>query len=231
MQRDPFSLGVLFEKSRAVGDWRVFNRRVGVSSHNFIELASDYAAAGRHNRAIEVLAHYANLVGQQVDTPLVYYYLADFHDQVGETLVAKNFTAIGTDASAWIFSNRREDLVVLQSTVARSPSDYRAWCDIGNLLYSKRRYEDGIAAWERARDLAADFPQPRRNLGLAYFNQRGDADAAWNSLNEAYRLNPDDARVLYELDRLAKRLNHDPEERLERLAASVLRARARRSCH
>ncbi len=73
----------------------VFNRRVGVRSHNFIELASDYASAGRHDRAIEVLAHYANLVGQQVDTPLVYYYVADFHDQVGKTLVAKNFTAIG----------------------------------------------------------------------------------------------------------------------------------------
>src|SRR4029077_3422885 len=81
------------------------------------------------------------------------------------------------------------------------------------------RYHDAISAWERARDLAAHFPQPRRNLGLAYFNQRGDSAAAWESLSEALRLNPDDARVLYELDQLAKRLNHDAEERLERLAA------------
>ncbi len=88
------------------------------------------------------------------------------------------------------FPNRREDLVVLQSAVARSPSDYRAWCDIGNLLYSKRRYEDGIAAWERARDLAADFPQPRRNPGLAYFNQRGDVGAAWNSSTRPIGLIP-----------------------------------------
>ena len=38
--------------------------------------------------------------------------------------------------------------------MARSPGDYRAWCDIGNLLYSKRRYEEAISAWERAGELA-----------------------------------------------------------------------------
>jgi tetratricopeptide (TPR) repeat protein len=221
LKRDPFNFGVLFERSRALdGDWHDFDHRIGDSSHNFIELANDYAAAGCYDRAIEVLERLVNRVGEKVDTPLVYYYLADFHGRLGDILTAQNFAAIGSRMHRHgFFPNRREDLVVLQSAVARSPSDYRAWCDIGNLLYSKQRYEDAICDWERARDLAADFPQPRRNLGLAYFNQRGDSAAAWNSLDEAYQLNHDDARVLYELDQLAKRLNHDPEERLERLAA------------
>jgi tetratricopeptide (TPR) repeat protein len=221
LSRDAFSFGVLFERSRAsISDWRDFDLRIGISSHNFIELANDYAAAGRYDRAIEVLTRFLNRAGDEVDTPMVYYYLADFHDRIGNPLEAQEFSALGARRQRHgFFPNRREDLVVLQSAVTRAPSDYRAWCDIGNLLYSKRRYEDAITTWERARDVAADFPQPRRNLGLAYFNQRGDSAAAWKSLDEAYQLNPDDARVLYELDQLAKRLNHDPGERLERLAA------------
>ena len=68
------------------------------------------------------------------------------------------------------------------------------------------------SAWEQARDLAGDFAQPRRNLGLAYFNQHADAASAWKSLEQAFQLNKDDARVLYELEQLAKALNHDAEE-------------------
>jgi tetratricopeptide (TPR) repeat protein len=108
---------------------------------------------------------------------------------------------------------------VLESAVARLPGDFRACCDVGNLLYSKSRYDEAIDAWEAARDLAPDFAQPHRNLGLAYFNNRQDPVSAWRSLEKAFHLNTDDSRVLYELDQLAKRLNHDAEERLERLHA------------
>ena len=117
------------------------------------------------------------------------------------------------------FPNRREDLKVLESAVARLPDDFRACCDIGNLLYSKRRYDEAIDAWEAARDLADDFAQPHRNLGLAYFNQHDDAVSAWKSLEQAFHLDQNDARVLYELDQLARRLNHDAEVRLQRLQA------------
>src|SRR4029077_18544194 len=83
LERDPFSFGVLFERSRTSdSDWRDFNHRIGNSSHNFIELANDYAAAGCYDRAIEVLTRFVNQVGEQIDTPLVYYYLADFHGRV-----------------------------------------------------------------------------------------------------------------------------------------------------
>src|SRR4029077_6328930 len=158
---------------------------------------------------------YLKRVGEHVDTPLVYYYLAVFHERMGDRLTAQDFTARGAKMHRQgFFPNRREDLAVLQSAVARLPGDFRAWCDIGNLLYSKRRYDEAIRAWEEARDLAGDFAQPHRNLGLAYVNQRGDDVAAWASLSEAFLLNLDDGRVLYELDQLAKRMNHEPESRL-----------------
>jgi tetratricopeptide (TPR) repeat protein len=219
LTRDPFNIGVLFEKAFSLGgDWNDCDRRMRDCSHNYLELAIDYAAAGRYRRAVAVLEHYLRRVADRADTPLVYYHLAECHEQLGDGAAALRYSMLGAKLQRQgFFPNRRDDLTVLQSAVARLPGDFRAWCDLGNLLYSKRRYDEAIRAWEEARDLAGDFAQPRRNLGLAYFNQRGDADAAWKSLNEAFRLNSDDARVLYELDQLAKRLNHDAEERLDRL--------------
>ena len=219
LKRDPFNFGVLFEVAFSLGgDWAHCDRRMRDSSHNYLELAVDYAAAGRYERAVAVLEHYLRRVAEQPDTPLVYYYLAHHRERFGDHATALHYSKLGAKLRRQgFFPNRREDLAVLQAAVVRLPGDYRAWCDIGNLLYSKRRYEEATRAWEEARDLANDFPQPRRNLGLAYFNQRGDAQLAWKSLDEAFQLNPEDARVLYELDQLAKRLNHDPEERLDRL--------------
>ena len=221
LECDPFNFGALFEKSFSLGgEWESFDRRMGDSSHNYIELANDYAAAGCFRRAIAVLEHCVERFQGQADTPMVGYYLADFHEQLGDADEAIGYSKRAARMQRQgFFPNRREDLAVLQSAVKRLPGDFRAWCDMGNLLYSKRRYDEAIRAWEEARELAGDFAQPRRNLGLAYFNQRGDAEAAWKSLDTAFRLNPKDARVLYELDQLAKRLNHEAEERLDRLQA------------
>jgi tetratricopeptide (TPR) repeat protein len=212
---------VLFEKVHSLGGKSdEGDRRLRDSSHNYLELAIDYAAAGCYERAIAVLSRYLQRAAGQTDTSLVYYYLADFAEQLGDTGEALRNSKLGAKLPReGFFPNRREDLAVLQSVVARLPSDFRAWCDIGNLLYSKRRYDEAIRAWEKARDLASDLAQPRRNLGLAYFNQHADVPSAWKSLEQAFQLNDDDARVLFELDQLAKRLNHDADERLDRLQA------------
>jgi tetratricopeptide (TPR) repeat protein len=221
LQRDPFNIGLLFESALSLKRYSSeCDRRMGNGSHNYIELAIDYAAAGRYRRAGAVLLKYLERTSMNPDSSLVYYYLAEFAEQRGDTQEAIRFSELGAKLPRHgFFPNRREDLAVLESAVARLPSDFRACCDIGNLLYSKRRYDEAIDAWEGARDLSDDFAQPHRNLGLAYFNQRHDAAAAWKSLEQAFHLGQNDARVLYELDQLAKRLNHDAEERLERLQA------------
>ncbi len=221
LARDPFNLGLLFEKEFFIDRiTKVYQNRMGSDSHNYIELAIDYAAAGCDERASAVLRLDRERSVNNPESSLVYYYLADFADQMGNSQEAMRYSMLGAQSPRQgFFPNRREDLAVLESAVSRLPDDFRACCDIGNLLYSKRRYDEAIDAWEAARDIAPDFPQPYRNLGLAYFNQRQDPTAAWNSLERAFQLDSDDARVLYELDQLAKRLNHAPQERLERFDA------------
>jgi tetratricopeptide (TPR) repeat protein len=52
-----------------------------------------------------------------------------------------------------------------------------------------------------------------RNLALAYYNKRRDPQAALASLERAFALQPDDARIFYELDQLHKKLGRAPAER------------------
>ncbi len=192
------------------------------SAHNYLQLASDYTAAGLDGRAIEVLQSYLDCCGVDADLrqceSMLLYHLALAARRQGRTEMAdETLAAAAVAPREAFFPNTLADLAALESAVAHRPDDARGWCDLGNLLFSKRRYDEGIASWERARDLDATFAQPRRNLGLAYFNKSGDPKAAWRSLTDAFDLDTSDARVLYELDQLAKRLNHDPQERLTRL--------------
>ena len=100
-----------------------------------------------------------------------------------------------------------------------NPQDSRAPYYLGNFWYGHRRYAEAIECWEKSRQLNEDFPTVHRNLGLAYFNKRGDAEQALASLEKAFALDPGDARVFFELDQLYKRLNETPAERLDRLEA------------
>jgi tetratricopeptide (TPR) repeat protein len=69
-----------------------------------------------------------------------------------------------------------------------------------------------------------DFPTVHRNLGIAYFNRKGDKKRALEAFYRAFYLDNTDARVLFELDQLRKRLNHSPVDRhnfLEQYPAQV----------
>ncbi|HZD76291.1 MAG TPA: DUF5107 domain-containing protein, partial [Acidobacteriaceae bacterium] len=61
------------------------------------------------------------------------------------------------------------------------------------------------------------FPTVHRNLGIALFNVRGDADAAVAAFDRAQAADPRDGRILYERDQLWKRTGIAPQRRLAEL--------------
>jgi tetratricopeptide (TPR) repeat protein len=218
LHRDPFNTGVLFERARHSADhWDGFRRRMRGSVHNYLQLASDYTAAGLDAQAVALLNYYLEWHAATSVDPLLLYHLAAAQRRTGDADGADAALVAAAENPRGIFPNTLADLTVLEAAVAARPDDAGAHCDLGNLLYSKRRYDDAICHWQQAAAADRNFAQPRRNLGLALFNKRHDPQAAWHLLSEAFRLNPSDARVLFELDQLAKRLNHDPLERLNRL--------------
>jgi len=190
--------------------------------HNYISLAADYADCGLFDEGIEVLERYAPASAPEAAAagiyPMAHYALAYLHEQAGHPEQAAERRRAGRAASPdYCFPNSLFDLQVLESALAADPRDDRAHYYLGNWLYDKKRPEDAIARWEASRAIRAEFPTVHRNLALAYYNKRGDAPAALASLEKAFACGPDDARVLYELDQLYKKLGRPAAERLERL--------------
>jgi tetratricopeptide (TPR) repeat protein len=122
-----------------------------------------------------------------------------------------------TLAPDFCFPNRIEDVVILQAALRVNPQDGNAHYFLGNFWYGHRRYTEAIQAWEAARTLKPNYPTVWRNLGLAYFNKKGDSKAALACFETAFQLDSTDARVLFELDQLRKSLNVSPQARLEEL--------------
>jgi len=75
---------------------------------------------------------------------------------------------------------------------------------------SSRRYSDAIEAWSNSVARDADDPVVWRNLAVAAFNALDDPYLAAAHYAHALKLAPDDARLLYESDQLAKRTGAAP---------------------
>ena len=119
----------------------------------------------------------------------------------------------------YCFPSRLEELLLLKAALKRDPADARAHYYLGNLFYDKQRREEAIYEWKHAARLEPTLPIPWRNLGIAYFNVRGDRGRAVQSYQRARLADPSDARLLYEYDQLKKRNGVLPQERLAELEA------------
>ncbi len=218
---DPSDLASRYELSllEAEKPWRSeLKRRIGPNADQAIELALEYGDAGLLNEASDILNLHREGKDDLRVEPMVYYFLSWFAGRAGLSEEAAHFRrlAAGADAGC-LFPNRLEDLLALRSSLRASPDDAKGWYALGNLWYDRRQYEDAIAAWEKSREIDAEFPTVRRNLALAYFNKRGDHGKALEEMETAFALDPRDARVLMELDQLRKRMGTPPTRRTELL--------------
>lgn len=188
-----------------------FDEAAGHKVLNWTTLALDYAAAGLLDEAAAVLR------ATPGDDPLPAYFLGWVLAQAGlADESAQAFAGARTRPTDYCFPNQLEAVHALR---AAGDDDPRAQYYLGCLWYARGRHDGALACWERSRALDPRFPTVHRNLALVYYNQLGDGERAWESLSTAFALAPGDARVLFELDQLAKRLAHDPAERLARLEA------------
>ena len=208
---DCMDFGTLYEQHllREDDTYRLLMRN---NAHSYIEVSLDYAHAGLYPEAIALLGE-----APQTD-PMTGYFLGWYHIQNGDEQAAQ---AVFEDAAQrspdYCFPHRLECILAFSAAMEHHPEDGRAPYYLGNFWYAHRRYAEAIACWERARDLAPDFPVTHRNLGLAYLNKQNDMEQALAAYEQAFALAPTDARVFFELDQLYKKHNEPPHERLHRL--------------
>jgi len=191
--------------------------RISSDNQTLLDLVFDYWRAGMFEEAIAV--------GQQADfgaddgsLPIVYYTLAFFCNRLGRQTETEGWLKKAHNASPeFCFPSRLEELLVLQWAIEHDGSDGRAHYYLGNLYYDKRRYEEAIANWEAAVQGENALSTAWRNLGIAFFNVRGDVARAGKAFDEAFARDHSDARVFFERDQLWKRIGVPQIERLREL--------------
>ena len=222
---DPFNYGCVFEHyllhqtSNPTKANEILAQLYELSrkwENNFTEYALDYALAGAYDEAIALL-QLLETSGTTV-SPLAFYYIGWCYLQSNRPEAALSYfqRAAGT-SSDYCFPNRLEDVLALRVAMTLNPHDAKAPYYLGNFFYDKRQYPEAIQYWEQSVALDADFPTVHRNLALAYHNKQNNPSKALLSLEKAFYLNDNDARILMELDQLYKKTNKPHQERLDLL--------------
>lgn len=186
--------------------------------HNFLELAVDYGNAFLYQEAVDILEIY--LSNNQDDEftiyPMIYYYLAYYYLKMkNKTKAKKYFRKAAAANSDYCFPNKLTSINVLQSAINKNPQDSKAPYYLGNLLYDKKQYQKAVKLWEKSAEIDSSFPTVHRNLALAYYNKLSKKEKSKKLLERAYKLNPKDSRVLFELDQLYKKLGYSNQKRKE----------------
>lgn len=186
-----------------------------------LDVAHDEARAGLLDEAVDVLERAAAAGADDGTAPLLHYTLAWLLQRragPGDEAGWRDQLARARAASPkWVMPARLEEIEILRWAGDAAPDDPRAPYYLGNLLYDRRRYREAVALWRRAARLDPAFATVHRNLGIAESNVLRRPDRALAAYRRAVAADPADARLLFELDQLRKRLGHDPAARLRAL--------------
>jgi tetratricopeptide (TPR) repeat protein len=182
----------------------------------YLDMAFDYSNAGLWDDAALLLERLQGSRERASAThPMTSYTMGYLSQLTGNAFRATDFyQQAGALPSDYCFPSRLEEMLVLEAAVAADPKNAKAFYYLGNLFYDKARYEEAIGCWEKSSALDPGFSIPWRNLGIAYFNVRREPAAALIAYERAFETNSKDARLLYELDQLKKKIGAPPRERL-----------------
>ena len=211
---DPMDPGAAWEQRLLRGTSTVADA-LQWNAHLCETLALEYCHAGDTQSALAVLA-----VGRQ-DAPLNHYLRAFVLYQDGQKDAALHALQVANACTPdWCFPHRLEHVVVLQHALAHAPSDGRASYYLGNFWYAHRMPDAAIECWQHAVAHDPHNAVAWRNLGLAYTDHHGDLIAATAAYSQARTHDPHDARLLYEVDQLARVRGDAPAMRLQALASA-----------
>jgi tetratricopeptide (TPR) repeat protein len=218
-------------------DWWARHLRgdeLACDSQTALDIAHDFARAGFFAEGMMLLclnvAHQGQLFLARLKKPaeplpdqnlgagqLVQYTIRWLHEKAGGQTPPEQLHALSVLPPDYCFPARLEEIEVFETARRANPHDAKASYYLGNLLYDKRRQPEAMQLWERSAKLDPGFSVVWRNLGIGYFNIRKNAVLARKAYDQALRMNPADARLLYERDQLWKRLAESPVKRLRAL--------------
>lgn len=188
--------------------------RIGGDVQVLLELASDYAGVAQWEEAIGILRTWPGVAQEQPTPPMVYYYLAYYHDKMGNQELANSLYHLASEMNpACNFPHRLEELDILGRALEVNPDDALARGYLGTLLYALRRYDEGLEAWQKS--LALEHSAVlHRNLGKALWLYKKDLRGARAEYELAIAHNRDDYRLYADLFDVLTEMGAPAEERL-----------------
>src|SRR6185312_5950357 len=183
-----------------------------------IDLAFDIHRAGLLEEARGLLEEPLEPAQNDGSQPILKYLLAAIYREMGDASAADSAHAQAVAAAPqYCFPNRLEEMQLLQDGMALRSGDTRAAFYLGTMFYDRDRREEAITLWERVPADDACYSIAQRNLGIAYFNVRNDAEAALAAYERSWKANSKSARLLFERDQLWKRTGAPAEKRWDEL--------------
>jgi tetratricopeptide (TPR) repeat protein len=186
------------------------------------EVAAEFASAGLWADGGRVLAGFvATAPAKMKVSPMIYYYLGDIAEKLGDDVNAAAYRRVARVASPdYVFPFQTEAAAVLARAIEAAPDDARAPYYLGNLLFDWQP-DVAIALWEQSTALDPDFPIAWRNLAQAWAHRPGDEARAraLACLEKAVALPKADATHFAELDQLYEAAGAPVEKRLAMLEA------------
>jgi tetratricopeptide (TPR) repeat protein len=207
------------------GDTQRFLSATRNDAQTILDVAYDLIEAGflAEARDVLVLHHAESVPRSAVPNPLAQsqltlYALGYVYKLMGMESESNEMLTKAREASPdYLFPSRLHDQLVLEWALKVDALDFNAAFGLGNYYYNHKRHDNAIEVWESVESVAKSNATIFRNLGIAYWNKRQDADGARRRYDQALELAPDDARIFFESDQLAKKLNDPVEQRLSRL--------------
>ncbi len=181
-----------------------------------LDLAFDLMRIGQKDAAANVLRCLAQST-RDGSLPIALFLLAQVESELRQASASATLDTANHASLDYCFPSRIEELILLQKAGDAAPGEPAPHYLLGNWMYDRRRHEDAIRAWETAVRLDPSNAIAWRNLGIAFFNVRRDAQHAKDAFERAIEANPKDGRLWYERDQLWKRTGVDPVRRLAEL--------------
>jgi tetratricopeptide (TPR) repeat protein len=175
-----------------------------------LELAFNYVAIGRNQEAIDVLEDAINAgpsgilaVDKNRIHPMLHYTLGYLYELSGKRERTRAQFALGMKGDpAFVFPHRVEEINVLRAAIAANANDGRAAYYLGNVLASKNRDKEALAAWRDAVRLDAANTIAQRNFARALWLVSQNREEAANQYQRAISVSPSDYRLYIEFDKL-----------------------------
>jgi len=216
MPIDYFARHEQYEISKALGRdakskaaWMELWRLLAREPDSVLEVAFDYANIGRRGEARRILEEAIRRAREQTAVaetkrvyPMLYYTLGYLYEQAGDGEPAREQYLMGAKGDpAFVFPHRVEEIVVLRKALAMNPNDGHAAYYLGNVLASKNRDEEALAAWRDAVRLDPANIVAHRNLGRALW-VTGKKEEAVGQYQRAIAGAPEDHQLYVEIGNL-----------------------------